>query len=182
MPLNETEAAQARDALRPYMDPSQFDTLADDALLPTLLTGFQAAGKQVKEAIQLSRQPQEREIDPVSISLIDRAFKSEEEQAVRSGVISEAGITALRTCFYAGGKPSKIALSMAAESANPLYSAVLETIRKFPGHAVNAVPKTVNTMATASGGPIKLNRDGTPMEADVANEAEELRKAFGIAK
>lgn len=58
MPLNSSEAAQARDALRPYVDPSgtaAFNAMPDDSLLKVLCDGFARAKASEEQAIQLSR-------------------------------------------------------------------------------------------------------------------------------
>ena len=135
----------------------------------TTITGERDAAKSEAEAkgrkvLELSAG--QSEPDSLSLSLITKAFKNERDQVIAAGVISEAGMQEIDKLFLPGGKPSRIALSLSADSMDPLYSRVCDIIRKFPGTAVqNKAPR-----GAIAAEPLRLSADdpAQPDKPDLA--------------
>lgn len=105
-----------------------------------------------------------REPDPMSLALITRAFKTDRERVIESGVLSEAGMVEIDNLLMPAGKPTPHALSLSAGSVDPHYSRLCEIIRKHPGI------KTGN--GVARGVPATL----PPLSASINNGGAELTK------
>lgn len=83
-----------------------------------------------------------REPDPMSLALITRAFKTDRERVIESGVVSEAGMNELDALLLPNGKPTGAALALSAGSVDPFYSRVCDVLRRNPGVKTNnAVPR-----------------------------------------
>lgn len=75
--------------------------------------------------------------DPLALTLIARAFKTDREQVIASGVISEAGMKEVDALLISNGKPTRQALALSAGSTDPFYSRLCEILRKHPGIKTN---------------------------------------------
>jgi hypothetical protein len=130
-----------------------------------------------------------KEPDALSLGLISRAFKTERDQVIASGVISQAGMDELDKVLLPGGKPSRVALALSAGSTDPLYLRVMDILKKFPGVKTNnRMPAGVEPAEPNSY--LRLSADGaeeseSKMVERTRREAEEYRKqqlaARGIA-
>lgn len=116
-------------------------------------------------------------IDPMAMSLITRAFKTDREQVIASGVISEAGMKEVDALFFSDGKPTNAALALSAGSTDPRYSRLCEILRKNPGiKHNNQVPRGA-TAATANRDPIAASADANPTFDEDYNAAKAARDA-----
>ena len=106
----------------------------------------------------------QKDPDDFSVRLITKAFKTERDQVIAAGVISPAGMDELDKMFYANGKPTRVALSLSAGSTEPMYSRLLEILKKFPG------VKTNNGIA----------RDATPAEPLKLSGDEEKKPDLAV--
>lgn len=171
------------------------ESVADEALAESLLTEMDARKSDIesltKAKLDLSREvgelkkanatlelerstpnpPSEREI-----RLISSAHRQERQLAIAEGVISEACANEIDAPFFAGGKPTTLALSMAgADDDTPIVNHIYQALRKHKGGAIkhnNAVERTT----------IAASRDGNAIDvanadSDPAKEAKEGKEA-----
>lgn len=190
-------AAQARQALgiTASVEEEQFDDIVGQKAIA--LSADFATIKQERDTLRVERDQikQERDAakadaeakslalsaedptkrDPMSISLITRAFRTDREQVIASGVVSEAGMKEIDAMMFGGdGKPTRTALALSAGSTDPLYSRLCEILRRNPGIKVqNGAPRD----ATAAIPP--LSADDPKADAVQANLLAEARKALG---
>lgn len=119
------------------------------------------------ETLALSGDPTN---DPMAISLIARAFKTEREQVIASGVLSEAGMKEIDLLFLNAGKPTRTALALSAGSTDPLYMRLCDILRRNPGIKTNS-----GTQRNATATEIALSADADKDKADPA-EMKRLRE------
>lgn len=80
--------------------------------------------------------------DALSMSLISRAFKTDRERVIESGVVSEAGMKEIDTLLMNEGKPTRAALALSGGSPDPFYSRLCDILRRNPGIKTNnGVPR-----------------------------------------
>jgi hypothetical protein len=82
-----------------------------------------------------------KEPDALSLSLITRAFKTDRERVIESGVVSEAGMKEIDALLLPAGKPAPFALALSAGSPDPLYSRLCDVLRRHPGVKTDAKVK-----------------------------------------
>lgn len=113
--------------------------------------------------------------DPMSISLITRAFRTDREQVIASGVVSEAGMKEIDAMMFGGdGKPTRTALALSAGSTDPLYSRLCEILRRNPGTKVqNGAPRDATAAIPA------LSAEDPKADAVQKDLLAEARKALG---
>lgn len=122
-----------------------------------------------------------REPDPMSLALITRAFKTDRERVIESGVISEAGMAELDALLLPGGKPTPAALALSAGSVDPHYSRVCDILRRNPGVKTdNAVARGTPTDPPVRG---QLSLSGTGVVDDKGEpvKPERLRELAAMA-
>lgn len=131
--------------------------------------------------------PSEREL-----KLVASAHRQERDLAIAEGVISKACADELDAPFFASGKPTTLALSMAgAGDDTPIVNHIYQTLRKHKGQGVrqgNGVTRIeASRNPAADGAAVDLgNADDPKATVDSARkEAEEYQKrqqqARGIA-
>lgn len=110
-----------------------------------------------------------KEPDALTLSLTLDAFNTKREQAIASGVISEAGAKAIDAILLPGGKPSSVALALSGDgaTARPLYVRLMDIIAANPG------VKTNNPVPRPQGdGGLRLSADGNADPAKTVADAQ----------
>lgn len=72
-------------------------------------------------------------LSPMTVSLTMRAFKTDHERVIESGVLSDAGMKELDKILLPGGRPTREALMLSADTSDPLYTRLCYILRNFPG-------------------------------------------------
>jgi hypothetical protein len=151
--------------------------------LNTIKTERDAAKAEVtaKSEQVLALSGDQKDPDDFSVRLITKAFKTERDQVIAAGVISPAGMDELDKMFYANGKPTRVALSLSAGSTEPMYSRLLEILKKFPGiRTDNGIARDATKAEPNSY--LRLSGDGGQEESEAKmiertrKEADEYRK------
>lgn len=109
--------------------------------LSTEVTNLKRDLAAANEKVTMLSADAPKELDPRTLSLMRRTFKTDREKAVSSGVISEAGMTAIDNLLGVN-QPNGLALSLSAggddADADMVYSRLCEIIATHPGVKTNA--------------------------------------------
>ncbi len=133
---------------------------ADAAKVTALSADVQKITGERDAAVLALSANQPKEPDALTLSLTLDAFNTKREQAIASGVISEAGMKQIDTLLMPGGKPSGVALALSGDgtSARPLYARLCEIIAANPGVKANNGVERAHSALKLSGD------DETPMD------------------
>lgn len=127
---------------------------------------------KASEVLALSGDPK---IDPMSMSLITRSFKTDRDAVIASGVVSEAGMKEIDALLFNEGKPTRAALALSAGSTDPFYSRICDILRRNPGiKANNSVDRRESFPATH----LALSSDGTKSDEQIVKDAFEAGKKW----
>jgi hypothetical protein len=100
--------------------------------------------------------------DPMTLSLVSRLIRTEREQAIASGAISQAAATAIDGLFTFQGKPTSLALARAEGDTDPIACRVYEILKAHAGQGVKSNNGVTRTTIDAS------RSDGSPLDAGQA--------------
>lgn len=105
--------------------------------IPALFANFaeKAEGQiEAAKAFALSRNDETPEPDPVMVSLFTRSLKTQREQAIKSGGITEACAKAIDALFLPNGKPTGFALSRGPDdNPDPIISRLYDVLASNGG-------------------------------------------------
>jgi len=144
------------------------EVTALSAKVKTLETERDAA-KSEAETLRLSAAGQ-KDPDPLSLSLINRAFKVDSERVIESGVLSANGMKELQDLMLPGGRPTSFAMALSAGSPDPNWSRVCEIIRKNPGVKTDNAVKRDNLRLAAGPNHKSYDPDEKPEEKPITPE------------
>lgn len=101
---------------------------------------------------------------PLSLSLISRAMRTERDQVIASGALSEAGMKEIDLLMIADGKPTGTALALSAGSTDPFYIRLCDILRRNPGiKTANGTARSDAVIALSSN-----DADKAGLQAEVA--------------
>ena len=142
---------------------------ATTAALAEKTTAIAERDAKANEVLSLSADSTTK--DPVAISLITRAFKTDREAVIASGVVSEAGMREIDNLYFSEGKPGRAALALSAGSTDPHYSRLCEILKANPGIKTNnTVPRDVASHQAA----LALSAGGSALTPEEVNAGRSL--------